>query len=85
MNAAAAAERLTAALADLEDKGIRWPCKGRPEWTSESAEDREYAAAGCRFCPVFDLCAAMADETKPTACVYAGVDRTPKTRTKKAS
>lgn len=83
MSSTNATERLTLALSDLEDKGVKWPCQNRPEWTSDDPDERAYAAAGCRFCPALALCAEAGDELR-AQFVWGGTDRT-KTQRKKAS
>jgi hypothetical protein len=75
-----ATERLTASLADLETAGRSWPCKGRDEWISEDRHERAAAAELCAGCPVLELCADMATETKAKFGVYAGRDITPTPR-----
>lgn len=75
-----ASERLTLALADLETDGRSWPCRGSDLWISESHTDRAQAALLCAGCPVTNLCADMAAETKTKFGVYAGRDLTPTPR-----
>jgi len=77
-----AAEQLSLALADLADRGQATPCHGADEWTSDHADDRAYAAALCRPCPVLALCRQAADELKATRHVWAGTDRTTVTPTR---
>jgi hypothetical protein len=54
-------EALTAALDDALDAGLRIPCAGCPEWTSDDLDTLERAAEECHGCPAFDACAAAAD------------------------
>lgn len=61
------------------------PCDGRPEWTSECAEDREAAAYRCEPCPVLDICAAYAAVAKERHGTWAGADRTRPTSRKDIS
>lgn len=79
-----AAEQLTHALADLADQGRRTPCQGRrrDRWTSESAEDRGWAATVCSTlgCVVLEQCAAAADEQHERYGVWGGLDLTPASR-----
>jgi len=75
-----AQEALGLALAALADRGERTPCQRRgvrDRWTSDSREDREYAAASCSGCPVYTRCAAAAGVAREPWGVWAGVDRTP--------
>ena len=76
-----AAEALGHALADLADQGHAPPCQGRrrDRWTSESAEERAWAATVCVTlgCPVLVQCGEAADEFKAAHHVWAGTDRTP--------
>jgi hypothetical protein len=74
---------LQQALEDLAEQGRRVPCHRRDEWVSDDDEDREYAAAHCSRCPLIPECAAAADETGEMFGVWAGVDRTPRTRGKR--
>lgn len=74
-------EELSAALADLTDRGQRTPCQGpdRHLWTSDAAEEREAAAHRCGPCPVLAECAAYADDADERWHVWASVDRTRRT------
>lgn len=76
-----AAEVLGQALLELAEQGRATPCQGRrrDRWTSESAEDRAWAASVCVTlgCPVIEVCGAAADEHDERFGVWAGVDRTP--------
>jgi hypothetical protein len=45
------AQILTAAMAALDVKGVKWPCRNRPEWTSDNTAEQELAAAACGPCP----------------------------------
>lgn len=57
------------------------PCTGRLQWISEAADERSFAAAHCRGCPVITACRIYADTAKEKAGVWGGRDRTPnKTR-----
>ena len=75
-----AAEALTLALLELADQGRPTPCQGRrrDRWTSESAEERAWAASVCVTldCPVLEVCAAAAVERKESFAVWGGRDRT---------
>lgn len=70
-----AVEVLASELFRLTEQGVRVPCHDADEWTSDRADDRAYAAALCRPCPVLALCRQAADEVKATY-VWGGVDRT---------
>jgi hypothetical protein len=83
MSAQTASERLSLALEAATHRGDRVPCAGREEWVSEDHDDRAEAAIACRPCPVTSLCAAAADENREVWGVWAGVDRS--TRSRKAS
>lgn len=72
-----ATQQLRSALDALVARGQSWPCHGRLEWISDDLQDRAYAASHCANCPVLDLCAEVARETKANACVWAGLDLTP--------
>lgn len=76
------AQILAAGLVDLDVKGVKWPCRNRPEWTSDSTAEQELAAAACAPCPLINQCAAAARELKATAGVWAGVPHDFKTYTK---
>jgi hypothetical protein len=75
-----AQERLMAALERLADRGELTPCQGRrrDRWTSDSAEDRGWAATVCvgLGCVVLLECGAAADERGERFGTWAGVDRT---------
>jgi len=75
-----AQETLTEALSALADRRVRTPCQRsgstRDYWTSDVREEREYATAACRLCPVHAQCRAAAEETDERHGVWAGVDRT---------
>ncbi len=76
-----AVEQLTLALADLADRGEPTPCQSsrrRDRWTSDDAEEREWAASVCLIlgCPVLEQCAAAADERDERHHVWGGRDRT---------
>ncbi len=76
-----AVEVLASELFRLTEQGVRVPCHDADEWTSDHADDRAYAAALCRPCPVLALCRQAADEVKATY-VWGGVDRTTATPTR---
>lgn len=80
-------ETLTAALISLRDRDQRTPCQSRHRnrWTSDDAEDREWAAAACRLCPLVAECAAAAEETRERHYVWAGVDRTARPTKRRAA
>jgi len=71
-----ATDALAAELLRLTEQGVRVPCHGSDEWTSDDADDRAYAAALCQPCTVLMLCGQAADELKVTY-VWGGTDRTP--------
>ena len=76
-----AAEALAVALVKLADQGQATPCQGRrrDRWTSESAEERAWAAAVCvgLRCPVVEVCsAAAAAENAEKFAVWGGRDHT---------
>ena len=80
-----AQQQLTEALLALLERGQTPPCRRsrhRDYWTSDDREEREYAAASCRMCPLLADCRAAADEAKEKFGVWAGVDRTTTTTTK---
>ena len=76
--------QLTRALAQLLDRGRRTPCQQsgstRDYWTSDVREEREWAAASCRFCPVLPECRAAVEQMKERWGVWAGADRTRSSR-----
>ncbi len=82
-----AAEALGHALLELADQGRATPCQGRrrDRWTSESAEERAWAATVCvgLGCEVLLQCRAAADEHDERHHVWAGTDRTPAPPAKK--
>lgn len=65
-------ERLADAFAALADLGRRWPCRDRPEWTSDEPDDLRQAADACRSCPVIDACGEYAAQVRPTWGAWAG-------------
>lgn len=72
-------EELTRALLDLAGQGKRTPCQHpgvRDRWTSDSRDERAYAAAACRMCPVLAQCLTAADETRAAWHVWGGIDWT---------
>jgi len=71
-----AVEALASELFRLTEQDVRTPCQGADEWTSDHAEDRAYAVALCRLCPVLASCRQAADEQGEKHHVWAGVDRT---------
>ncbi len=75
-----AAERLTIALLELADQGRVTPCQGRrrDRWTSDDADEREWAASVCSTlgCRVLEQCGAAAVEGKESFAVWGGRDRT---------
>ena len=80
---------LTHALDALDEAAERVPCRDRrrsARWTSDEADDLEWAAFHCRslHCPVLALCAQAADELKARHHVWGGQVRTPKPRGKAA-
>lgn len=74
-----ARERLLAALLSQTDEV---PCTGADAslWTSEIAAERALAASRCTSCPVIGECAEAADEQRERWFVYAGIDRSRKSR-----
>ncbi len=76
----AAAEALGHALLELADQGRATPCQGRrrDRWTSDDADQREWAARVCSTlgCAVLEQCAAAADEHDERHHVWGGRDRT---------
>lgn len=84
-----AAEELTRALLELEDKGQTTPCQGKraDRWTSDVPDERAWAASVCASlrCPVIAQCDVAADETHEKWGVWAGVDRTPTNRKRGAA
>ncbi len=76
-----AAEALTRALLKLADQDHATPCQSRrrDRWTSDDAEEREWAAAVCvgLSCPVLVQCGDAGAEFKAAHHVWGGVDRTP--------
>ncbi len=71
-----AVEVLASELFRLTEQGVRTPCQGADEWTSDHAEDRAQAATWCAGCLVLAECGAAADEQGEKHHVWAGVDRT---------
>lgn len=74
-----AVELLAVELLQLADRQAATPCQGPhgDRWTSDHADDREWAAHCCRLCPVVAACRLVADETGEKHHVWGGVDRTP--------
>jgi len=70
----AARTALADALAVMLAAGLRVPCVGRVEWTSEDPEARALAALECAACPVWDRCHPTAEVGREQAGVWAGVD-----------
>ena len=56
-------------------QGELTPCAGKPQWTSNRAGDKAYAAAGCLVCPVRAACAEFADINGETSGIWGGIDR----------
>ena len=77
-----AGEVLASELFRLTEQGVRVPCHNADEWTSDHADDRAYAAALCRPCPVLAPCRQAADEGNATYHVWGGTDRTTVTPTR---
>ncbi|GAB2747758.1 hypothetical protein GCM10027039_01750 [Terrabacter koreensis] len=75
-------DELARALEEAVDLGLIIPCAGSDDWTSEDADTRAAAAQRCDGCPCLNECAAAADETKERWGVWAGRDRSPRTKTK---
>jgi len=75
-----AQEALSPALLELAEQGRATPCQGqrRDRWTSESAEERAWAAVHCVSldCAVLEACAAAAAENGEKFAVWGGVDHT---------
>ena len=84
-----AAEVLGRALLEIADQGRATPCQGRraDRWTSDRAEEREWAAAVCvgLGCVVLLQCRAVADERDERFGVWGGRDRTAVTTRKRAA
>ncbi len=77
---------LSAALVELEDEGRQTICRTDPDpFTSEDEDERTEAAAACCACPVINACRTFADANEEPAHVWGGVDRTPRTYTRRAS
>ena len=77
-------DRLAFALARLLANGSRPPCAdGSGAWTSDDHDERALAARLCRPCPILTECGAAADSTKERFGVWAGVDRTQPTSSKR--
>ncbi|HOA57786.1 MAG TPA: WhiB family transcriptional regulator [Dermatophilaceae bacterium] len=77
-------DRLAFALARLLANGSRPPCAdGSGAWTSDDRDERALAARLCRPCPILTECGAAADSTKERFGVWAGVDRTQPTSSKR--
>ena len=55
-------------------EGEQTPCYGKPQWTSNRAGDKAYAAAGCLACPVRAACAEFADINGETSGIWGGID-----------
>ena len=77
-------DRLAFALARLLANGSRPPCAdGSGAWTSDDRDERALAARLCRPWPILTECGAAADSTKERFGVWAGVDRTQPTSSKR--
>ncbi len=80
---------LTQALLDIEERGASTPCQGRrrDRWTSDDREERAWAASVCvsLACPALRECAAAADERREKHYVWAGVDRSPTTTSRRGA
>jgi hypothetical protein len=75
-------EAMNARLMELtQHDGQIPPCAHNPDaWLSEHPDQRRIAARACRYCPLIQTCAALADQIRPTFGVWAAVDRTPQPR-----
>lgn len=83
-----ASDALTAALLALASRGQRPRCGdpgARDLWLSDDYDERAQAAAWCNGCPVWQECGAAAESRQERFGVWAGQDRTPDTRTKRAA
>ena len=77
-------DRLAFALGRVLANGSRPPCAdGSGAWTSDDRDERALAARLCRPCPILTECGAAADSTKERFGVWAGVDRTQPTSSKR--
>jgi hypothetical protein len=78
-----AVRALSAALLTLAARDQRTPCQGRYSelWTSEDYTQRAETIPLCAGCDLITKCADYATELKASFGVWAGVDRTPSTRT----
>jgi len=76
-----ASEVFGQALLEIAEQGRATPCQGRrrDRWTSDDADDREWAAAVCvgLACQLLEQCGAAADEQDERFNVWGGTDRTP--------
>jgi hypothetical protein len=77
------ARALSAALLTLAARDQRTPCQGRygALFLSEHFTRRAAAIPMCTGCDLITKCADYAAELKASFGVWAGVDRTPSTRT----
>jgi hypothetical protein len=83
--ALAAWHALCGTLADLNDQGRATYCATDPApFTSEDYHERREAAEACAACPAIAACRRFADENAEPAHVWGGVDRTPRTYSRKA-
>lgn len=69
--------RLNAEVDRAVDAGLRVPCIGRGEWTSEDPGVRAVAARECAGCPILGQCAQTAQATRQRFGVWAGHDVNP--------
>lgn len=69
-------------LRDALAEGLRVPCAESEGWVSDIPAQRAVAALLCTGCPVMAECRAAADESGERFGVWAGVDRSPGTRSR---
>ena len=79
--AAEAHHRLRAAVAEAAARGQPPPCTADPgPWLDGDPAARQAAAARCGHCPALDPCRRYADLAGEAHHVWAGQDRTARTR-----
>ncbi|KJK10789.1 hypothetical protein UB45_17050 [Terrabacter sp. 28] len=75
-----ARDAFNTALRDLLDDGRTPPCANEPRFTSDDPAERAAVLHWCQRCPLVAACAALAEEEDHRHGVWAGIDRSPRTR-----
>lgn len=76
---------LCGALDQLDAEGRPTFCRTDPApFTSDEHEQRAEAVTACGACPAAAACRRFADDNAEPAHVWGGIDRSPRTYTRKA-